>query len=223
VPIMKRIVIFGLSLLIFAACHKDAVVSPQNSTKTTTSSTPSKTQTGGSSQTPPDTTPKLTHDDSIHMAKFAARPQAVKLNVTGAKLSMVFNENVDILLTEEGYQKTSAVHLLEDFTKTMLYGFDFTTVAEGGNTTFDWVDDNLNNVVDKTITDTTINKQKMVKINVHRPFTFSKTYSSGQDAQNEEALFAAKATDTVNFSSYSYYNLKNYPATSTSASMVYSK
>jgi len=78
-------------------------------------------------------------------------------------------------------------------------------------------------VIDKTITDTIINKQKMVKINVHRPFTFSKNYSSAQDASNEQALFAAKTTDTIRFSSYCYYEQKNYRPTSSSASLVYSK
>jgi len=218
---MKLYVIIAFVFLL-AACSKSGEVSPQNSKKTTTADS-TKISTGGTSTTPPDTTPKLTHDDSIHMASFIIKPQAVKLSVAGTKLTMVFNENVNLLLTSEGYQKTSAVHLLEDFSHTMLAGFDYTTVAEAGNTTFDWVDDNLNNVIDKTITDTIINKQKMVKINVHRPFTFSKNYSSAQDASNEQALFAAKTTDTIRFSSYCYFEQKNYRPTSSSASLVYSK
>ena len=209
-------------VFLLAACSKNNDVSPQNSKKTTTADS-TKTSTGGISTTLPDTTPKLTHDDSIHMAGFIIKPQGVKLSVTGTTLTMVFNENVNLLLTSEGYQKTSAVHLLEDFSHSMLGGFDFTTVAEGGNTTFDWADDNLNNVVDKTITDTIINKQQMVKINVHRPFTFSKTYSSAQDALNEQALFIAKTTDTIYFTSYCYYLQKNYTSTSSSATLVYSK
>jgi hypothetical protein len=211
---MKLITILCLSLLIFAGCHKDENVTPANNTKSSTSGGSGKTPTGGGSTTVTDTVPALSHDDSIHMARFDAK---------GTKLTMVFNENVDILITEEGYQKTSAVHLLENFTKTTLYGFDYTTVAAAGNTTFDWVDDNLNNVIDKTISDTVINNQKMVKINVHRPFTFSKNYTSAQQAQSEEAVFAAKTTDTVGFSSYLYYAQKNYRPTSASAVVVYSK
>jgi hypothetical protein len=220
---MKLITILCLSLLIFAGCHKDENVTPANNTKSSTSGGSGKTPTGGGSTTVTDTVPALSHDDSIHMARFDAKPQAVQLSVKGTKLTMVFNENVDILITEEGYQKTSAVHLLENFTKTTLYGFDYTTVAAAGNTTFDWVDDNLNNVIDKTISDTVINNQKMVKINVHRPFTFSKNYTSAQQAQSEEAVFAAKTTDTVGFSSYLYYAQKNYRPTSASAVVVYSK
>ena len=218
---MKLYVIIAFVFLL-AACSKSGEVSPQNSKKTTTADS-TKISTGGTSTTPPDTTPKLTHDDSIHMASFIIKPQAVKLSVTGTKLTMVFNENVNLLLTSEGYQKTSAVHLLEDFSHSMLAGFDYTTVAEAGNTTFDWVDDNLNNVIEKTITDTVINKQKMVKINVHRPFTFSKTYSTVQDAVNEQTLFAARTTDTIHFSSYCYYLQKNYAPTSSTATLVYSK
>jgi hypothetical protein len=204
---MKPFVILGFSLLVFAGCSKSNDATPQPGNKTTT---------------PGNTTPVTNNDDSIHMAKFDVKPQAVKIGVTGSTLTMVFNENVSLLFTQQGYDETYAVHLLENFSNSLLSGFDFTTVAEEGNTTFDWVDDNLNNVTDKTISDTTINKQKMVKINVHRPFTFSKKYSSPQDASNEEAKFLAKTTDSVGFSSYCYYKI-NYPLVSISASLIYSK
>jgi hypothetical protein len=194
--------------LIFAGCGKNTDVTPQTDKKNTTP---------GNS-----TTSAIRHDDSIHMAKFDFKPQAVKLNVKGTTLTMVFNENISLLFAPEGYQETYAVHLLENFSGSLLSGFDFTTVAEAGNTTFDWVDDNLNNVTDKTITDTTINKQKMIKINVHRAFTFSKVYPSGKDALNEQAAFVAKTTDSVGFSSYCYYKI-NYPITSVSVSIVYAK
>jgi hypothetical protein len=147
----------------------------------------------------------------------------VKTSVSGTNLILVFDENIDLLFSAEGYQKTSAVHLFEDFSKTLLAGFDYTTVAEGGNTTLNWVDDNLNNVVLKTVTDTVINKIKMVKINVHRPFTFSKIYASNQAALNEQALFIAKTNDSIAFTSYCYYNQKNYQPVSVLATLVYSK
>lgn len=166
---MKLFFFLIFSAIVIAGCNKNSDVSPKNNNGKS-----SKTTGDGSSQTSKDTTPKLTHDDSIHMAAFKVNPQVVKTSVSGTKLILIFNENVDLLFSIEAYQKTSAVHLLENFQKTMLAGFDFTTVAEDGNITSNWVDDNLNNVILKSVTDTLINNTKMVKINVHRPFTFSK-------------------------------------------------
>src|SRR5580698_7561066 len=154
--IMKTLFILMSLSVVMCACNKNGDLSPQKNNSATTGGS-SKTTGGGNSQTPPDTTPKLTHDDSIHMATFNIKPQQVKTTVSGTNLVLVYNENVDLLFTAEGYQKISAVHLHEDFSKTLLAGFDFTTVAEGGNTTLNWVDDNLNNVILKTVTDTVIN------------------------------------------------------------------
>ena len=140
---MKPILILLIVLIIGSGCTKNGVA-PQNNGNKSSGNT-----SGGSSQTPPDTTPKLSHDDSIHMATFNLKPQIVKTNISGTKLVLIYHENVDLLFSKEGYQKTSAVHLKEDFSKSELAGFDYTTVAENGNTTFDWVDDNLNNVIQK--------------------------------------------------------------------------
>jgi len=216
---MRHIFILALLSVVFAGCSKSGDVTP---TGNKSSGDASKTS-GTPSQTPPDTTPKLTHDDSIHMVSFKLSAQTVKTSVSGSKLILVFNENVDLLFSQEGYMKISAVHLTEGFGKTMLAGIDYTTVAEGGNTTYDWVDDNLNNVTQKTVADTVINKVKMVKINVHRPFTFTKQYASNKDALSGQAQFIGKTNDTVTFSSYSYYNEKNYQPRTTAAVLVYTE
>jgi hypothetical protein len=216
---MKYIFILAITAIVLGGCSKNGDITP-NGNKS--SGSVSKT-TGGSLQTASDATSKLSHDDSIHIASFKIRPQTVKTSVAGNVLILVFDENVDLLFSLEGFQKTSAVHLKEDFDKTILAGIHYSTVAEGGNITFDWVDDNLNNVVLKTITDTVINKVKMVKINVHRPFTFSQQYASNQAALDDRDRFINQKNDTVAFSSYSYYNGKNYQPTSAVAVLTYSK
>jgi hypothetical protein len=216
---MKLFVTLIFAAILFAGCHKDSGVNPKSSS-TGDNSNPSG---GGGAKPPVDTALRLSHDDSIHLAAFKVKPQMVSTSVSGTNLILKFDENVDMLFFAEGFQKTSAIHLIENFKSTLLAGFDYTTVAEGGNTTLNWVDDNLNNVILKTITDTVVNNVKMVKINVHRPFTFFKVYSSNKDALNEQALFVQKTTDTVSFKSYSYFNQKNYLPTYSSAKLVYSK
>jgi len=213
---MRLILILILASILISGCTKNSDVVPQKKNGSSTSP-------GGSSQTPPDTTPKISHDDSIHMANYNIPLQGANTSISGSKLVLVYNENVNLLYTREGYQKTSAVHLHEDFSKSLLAGFDYTTVAAGGNTTFDWVDDNLNNVVLKTVTDTVINNKAMVKINVHRAFTFVKDYFTAGAAKNQQAMFVARKTDTVAFSSWCYYNEKNYAPVSAAAALSYSK
>lgn len=206
--VMKVFFTLIFAAILFSACTKNNDVTPQtnNNNKVTT---------------PPDATSVLSHDDSIHIPKFNINRQIVKTSVSGSKLTLVFNENVDILFTPEASQKISAIHLKEDFKTTLLNGLEFTTVAEGGNTTLNWVDDNLNNVILKKITDTVVNSVKMVKINVNRPFTFFKTYPSNKDALNAQAFFISKTDDTVVFTSFSYYNQKNYLPQSEAALLVY--
>src|SRR6266567_3567391 len=122
---MKLFITMLFAAVVFAGCSKNDAVNPQNG---------KGTNTGGGTSTKPDTTIKLSHDDSIHLASFKINPQLVKTSVSGTNLILKFNENVDLLFTAEGFQKTSSVHLIENFKNTMLTGFDFTTVAEGGNT-----------------------------------------------------------------------------------------
>jgi len=209
---MKLFFTLIFAAILFSGCTKNNDVAPQNNNNNNSTGT-----------TLPDPASGLSHDDSIHMPKFNINRQIVKTSVSGSKLNLVFNENVDILFAAEAYQKISAIHLTEDFKTTLLNGFDFSTVAEGGNTTLNWVDDNLNNVILKKVTDTVIRNVNMVKINVNRPFTFFKSYSSNKDAVNAQAAFISKTDDTVVFTSYSYYNQKNYLPQSEAALLLYTK
>jgi len=214
---MKPVLILFLVLTSASGCHKSGIA-PQHTGKTSGDTT----KTGGFSQTPPDTTPKLTHDDSIHLATFSLKPQIVKTTQSGKKLTLVYHEDVSLLFAGEGYLRTSAVHLHEDFSKSALAGLDYTTVAQGGNITLNWVDDNLNNVILKTVTDTSVNGHKMVKITVRRAFTFVKNYSTADEAGEGQKEFAARQNDVVTFSSYCYYNQKVYRPASISGNLVYS-
>jgi hypothetical protein len=172
---------------------------------------------------PTDTTKKITRDDSIHKVAFIIYPQKVKTSVSGKTLILAFDENVNLFLFADAYKITSAIHLKEDLKKTSLGAFDFTTLNQDGQTTFNFVDDNLNNVKFKSITDTTINHVKVVKVNVHRLLTFSKEYSSNQLATDQQNLLLGKTNDQLTFSSYTYYNQKNYPVTSAVAFLQYVK
>lgn len=223
---MKLSFIIVLTAIVFAGCTKSSNITPQNDnaakTDTTkTSGTGTSAGTGTNSGTALNS--GLTHDDSVHMAVLRIYPQKAKTMVSGPKLIVSYDENVDLFFVASYYQNISAVHLQENFQKSMLAGFDFTTVAAAGNVTLDWVDDNLNNVVQKTVSDTVIDKVNVVKVNVRRTFTFFKTYASSQDALAAQEQFLTQRNDIIGFSSYTYYNQKNYPAVSALVAMSYTK
>jgi hypothetical protein len=211
---MKTVFPLLLVSVILWGCSKQADIAPVKSADTTKTTPPVSAK--------PDTTVKLTKDDTMHMAAFIIYAQKVKTNVSGKTLVMAFDENVNIFLLAEGYQQTYAVHLKEDWKKTSLGAFDFTTVNGDGQTTFNSIDDNLNNVKFKTISDTTINGVPVKKINVHRRLTFSKTFGSAQLATDQQNLLLAKTDELITFSSYTYYK-KNYPVTSAVAYVQYIK
>lgn len=215
---MKTLFSIILISVILWGCTKKSDVTPTKSNPTTGNPT-----TSNPSTSPTDTTKKLTFDDTLHMVAFIIYGQKVKTSVSGKTLILALDENVNLFVLADGYKKTSAVHLKEDFKKTSLGAFDFTTLNQDGQTTFNFVDDNLNNVKFKTISDTTINGVKVVKINVHRLFTFSKTYGSAELAADQQNLLLAKTDDLLNFSSYTYYNQKNYPGTGAAAYLQYEK
>ncbi|HVW96668.1 MAG TPA: hypothetical protein VHA56_11930 [Mucilaginibacter sp.] len=211
---MKNLFLLIIVSVVLWGCSTQNDVQPQSADSTQTSvTTPADPATPG----------KLNWDDTIHMVAFVIFPQKVKTSVSGTTLNMTFDENVNLFVLAEGYKVTSAVHLKEDFKKTGLAGFDFTTVNQDGQTTFNSIDDNLNNVKFKTIGDTVINGVKAVKINIHRQLVFSKTYASAQLATDQQNLMLGRYEDVVSFSSYTYYNQKNYPVTSAVAYVVYEK
>ncbi|MDP9077335.1 MAG: hypothetical protein M3O71_07940 [Bacteroidota bacterium] len=207
--------IFSLILvsIMLWSCSKKNDITP---TPTDTTKTPPVT-------TIPDTTKKLTKDDTIHMVAFIIYPQKVKTTVSGNTLTLAFNEDVNLFLLADGYQKTSAIHLKEDIKSTRLGAFDFTTLNEDGQTVHNYMEDNLNNIKTKTISDTTIKGVKVVKVHLQRLVTFSKAYGSNQLAVDQQNLILGKTDDLLTFSSYTYYNQKNYPVTSAVAYLKYVK
>ncbi|ASU36817.1 hypothetical protein [Mucilaginibacter xinganensis] len=210
---MKSLVSIILLCVVVWGCGKQTDIKPTDPAKT-----------DGNPSTPiKDTTKTQGKDDSVHMVTFVVYAQKVKTSVSGKKLSLAYDEDVNLFLTAEGYHKTSAIHLKEDFKQSALGAFDFRTENAEGQLTFNYVDDNLNNVKFKSITDTVVNGIKMVKINVHRLITFSKEYGVAQLAVDQQNLLLGKTGDMLTFSSFTYYNQKNYPAVSAVAYVQYIK
>ena len=161
-------------------------------------------------------------DAFIHQINFSAPFQLVVMSVADTKLTMIYYENVDVLIPNNGYTLSYALHLTEDFSHSSLANMDYTTVNEAGDVNFDWVDDNLNNVIDKTVSDTTVNSIAMKRIKVSRQFTFTEDFADNKAAIAKRDSLNKLQAETISFSSYVYFT-KTYPATTMSAVIKYFK
>ena len=161
-------------------------------------------------------------DAFIHQIAFSAPFQLVVMSVADAKLTMIYYENVDVFIPNNGYTLSYALHLTEDFSHSSLAKLDYTTVDEAGDVNFDWVDGNLNNVANKTVSDTTVNSIAMKKINVNRQFTFTETFADNKAAIAKQDSLYNLQNETISFSSYVYFT-KTYPATTMCAVINYFK
>lgn len=161
-------------------------------------------------------------DAFIHQITFSAPFQLVVMSVADAKLTMVYYENIDVLIPADGYAFSYALHLTEDFSHSSLAKLDYTTINEVGDVNLDWVDDNLNNVTDKTVSDTTVNNIAMKKIRVNRQFTFTEDFADNKVAIAKQDSLYKLQHETISFSSYVYFT-KTYPATTMSAPINYFK
>lgn len=161
-------------------------------------------------------------DAFIHQITFSAPFQLVTMSVADVKLTMIYYENVDVLIPKEGYTLSFALHLTEDFSRSSLAKLDYTTVDGAGNVDFDWVDDNLNNVTDKTVSDTTVNSIAMKKINVKRQFTFTETFADNKGAVAKQDSLYKLQNETIGFSSYVFFT-KTYPTSTMYAPINYFK
>jgi hypothetical protein len=195
---VKYYLVLLVAFAVFAGCSKSARVGPATTSK------------------PLDT------DAFIHSIQFNAPAQYSGVTVSGNQLTIIYYENVTLLIPTEGATLSYAIHLQEDFSSSALANLDYTTVDAYGDVDHDWVDGNLNNVIAKTVTDTTISGVATTKINVERPFIFSKTYATNQAALLGEDSVVNRKSDKISFSSYVYFT-KTYPATTTSAQVFYIK
>lgn len=169
------------------------------------------------------TSPKPVDTDAlIHQIKFSASDQFAATSISGTTLTIIYYENVTLLIPAEGLNLSYAIHLQEDFSASALAKLNYTTIDAYGDVDHDWVNGNLNDVTAKTEKDTTVANVKFTQITVQRPFTFSKPYSTLQAAILGQDSLLNRKTDKINFSSYVYFT-KTYPATSTSENIYYTK
>jgi hypothetical protein len=216
--IIKRIpTLFLIYILIAAGCKKDDFIS-YNKPFTVANTGGAPTTSGGKAADS-----VITDSDAfIHHIQYKAGAQQVVTSISGDTLVLKYHENVSIYLPARGYVLSYSVHLVDDFSQSVLKNFDFIIIDAAGHVNFNWADDNLSNIPQKTVKDSTINNTDMTVITAHRLFTFSKAYADHATAVNARDSIMKIKTDKINYSAYVLFT-KTYPVTVTSALIIYTE
>lgn len=130
--------------------------------------------------------------------------QAAVTQVDQNKLTIVYTEKVALLVDTKEYNTSWGLHLTENFAQSALAHYDFTTITQHGHKTFNWVDDNLNNVIVKSKSDTVVNSKTLKKVVIERQFTFVKEYDNRLAATNAQKALLLRKDDVIGFTSFYY-------------------
>ena len=169
--------------------------------------------------TGPDSLPVATEYDALNIK---AGAQVVKMKVAGNQLTMVYNEDVTLILDSGTLAKFREVHLKEDLGATKLNDYDYRSMTKGGVNATNWVDDNLNNIVIQSSKDTLVNNRIYVKKHIVRTFTYQKAYGTN-DAALSVMNGLLKQTDILTFSAYYAPENPDVATTTNTAKLTYVK
>jgi hypothetical protein len=153
---------------------------------------------------------------------FELPAQIALTKVDQNKLTIVYTEKVNLIVDPTEHTTSWGLHLTENFGQTALTNFDFTTITQHGDKTFNWVDDNLNNVKLKAKKDTVINSKKYMKVMVERDFTFVKEYYDALAATNAQTALLMRKDDMIKYTSFYYSTNNNVAPANGSAKIQYS-
>ncbi|SDI21460.1 hypothetical protein ACRQ5D_13255 [Mucilaginibacter sp. P25] len=149
--------------------------------------------------------------------------QVVNTKVSNDTLYLNYTETANLVLNPDDYQKSSAVHFKEDFSKSNLANFNFTAVNKDNQTATNYLDDNLNNVAIKSASTLTIDGKQYTKLVLERAIVFSKAYKQHDLAVEAQNDILKQTKDVISFATYYYTNGKNSDTISTTATVVYRK
>jgi hypothetical protein len=163
--------------------------------------------------------------NNAYTIKYDVKDQIVKTTVDKDTLRLDFNQVVNFLVDPTEYQRSWALHLTQDFSKSYLNGLHFTALANSAGVATDWVPINLNDVhpSQKTATDTTVDGKKYIKVTITRLFKFVSVLSSNQAAIDKQNALVQDQSQSVAYAAfYSYNSVYSLPNNNVSK-IVYTK
>jgi hypothetical protein len=203
--ITNRIILAAIVILCLSSCRKDVIdYNPIN-----------KTTVNGNSI-------KINEDDLLRKVTISTSSQNVKTSTNGTVLNLVYTENINVLLDPKGYDLSYSIRFNEDFSASALGKLSYTLLAPNGAYTTNWAGNDLKVLTEVTKTEVTISGKPMVNLHLIRYFTFTKNYATAQEAVTQQNALLNTKTDVVKFTSYVVFG-KEYPATTFSSALVYTK
>lgn len=172
---------------------------------------------------PTDENPTDNPGSTLTTIKLDIATQEVNTKVSNDTLYLNYTETVNLILDPADYIKSAAVHFKEDFSKTSLANFSFTTVNKNNQLATNYLEDNLNNVIIKSASTITVDGKKYTKLVLERLLVFAKAYKQAGLAVEAQNNILKQANEVISFSSYYYINGKNSDTTVTTATIVYKK
>lgn len=164
----------------------------------------------------------LSEDEKLRQVTLNVSAQTVKTSIEGTTLKLVYTEDVSALLDPKGYDLSYSIRLNEDFIGTALNGITYTTPGPDGTYTTGWHGNDLKVLDEVNKTSVVINGKAMVKLHLLRYFTFTKQFGTAQEAVTQQNALVNKKTDVIKFTSYVSFG-KDYPASTATATLVYTK
>jgi len=198
---MKKLLYLTSIVLLFASCESSKLIDP----KPVTSSKP-----------------HTTNSTAPNAVNLSIADQVVNTTVSHDTLYLSYTEKADLIINQTDYDNAAAVHFKESFLTSGLNGIHFKILNNSGDYSYDYVDDNLNNVNMPAATTTVVNGKTMVKLHVERTFIFYQAYQSQQLAVQAQSMFINKTKDTITFSSYTFDD-KDNDAVSLTVGLSYKK
>ncbi len=165
---------------------------------------------------------KLNEDELLHKVTFNVPAQNVKTAVNGNVLTMVYTEDISVLLEPKGFDLSYSIRLNESFANSALAGFSYTLPAPNGSYTSDWAGNDLKVLNEVTKSNVKVDGRDMVSLHLVRYFTFTKSYNSAQEAVSQQTALLNTKTDVVKFNSFVVFG-KEYPPATISSGLIYSK
>ncbi|MDN3549859.1 hypothetical protein [Mucilaginibacter aquaedulcis] len=197
---MKKLLYLVTATLLFASCESAKLGDPK----------------------PVSNKPHTTNSTAPNAVNLSIADHVVKTSVSHDTLYLSLNEKADLIISQDDYNKASAVHFKEDFSASGLSGLHFSTLNGDGDIAYDYIDDNLNNVNLPAATTAIVNGKTVVKLHVERTIVFFKAYQSQQLAVQAQTGYINKNKDMITFSSY-IFDDKDNAAVSLTVGLSYTK
>jgi hypothetical protein len=133
--------------------------------------------------------------------------QNVQTHVSNDTLYLDFAQKIEFLLDPVEFNRSWALALEQDFTKSYLKGLHFRALGNASGYATDWVPINLNDAHPslKQVTDVTVNSKDYKKLTLTRVFYFNSKLGTAQAATDKQNALLQTNTDSVKYSAYYGY------------------